>query len=101
MKNKLLLSLPLVLSFLAAMIPVTGNAAESYAPVPSSTVGESKENPILISTMDQLITEMEKEVSSPTYYRLTEDISHETSIDKLLSADVEDVRVLYEDAATV
>gem|GEM_PF-1060079 len=87
MKNKLLLSLPLVLSFLAAMIPVTGNAAESYAPLPSSTVGESKENPILISTMDQLITEMEKEVSSPTYYRLTEDISHETSIDKLLSDD--------------
>jgi len=84
MKNKLLLSLLLVPSFLAGMISVTVSAAESSAPVPLAPVGESKENPILISTMDQLITEMEKNVGAPTYYKLTEDVSHETDIETTL-----------------
>ena len=79
MKSKLLkriVSVLLVLSVFAGLIPVsvTVTAAEG-------TVGESTENPILISTMDQLIEEMEKDVTSPTYYKLTEDVSHETSIE--------------------
>lgn len=78
MKTKLLkriASVLLVLSVFAGLIPagVTANGG---------TAGESLQNPILISTMDQLIEEMEKDVTAPTYYKLTEDISHETSIDK-------------------
>ena len=85
MKNRLLgklLSLALVPSCIAGMLPATASAAESSAPVATGIVGESKENPILISTMDELIEEMERDVSAPTYYKLTEDVSHETSIDQ-------------------
>ena len=83
MKSKFLkriLSLLLVLSFFTGLLPVsvTVTAAGGIA-------GESAQNPILISTMDQLIEEMEKDVTSPTYYKLTEDISHETSIDEYYS----------------
>ena len=77
MKSKLfkrLFSVILALSIVAGIIPVTVTAA-------GGTAGESAENPILISTMDQLIEEMEKDVTSPTYYKLTEDVSHETSIE--------------------
>ena len=84
MKSKLfkkLFSVILALSIVAGMIPATVSEAESVAPVATGTAGESAENPILISTMDQLIEEMEKDVSTPTYYKLTEDISHETSIE--------------------
>lgn len=80
-------SLLLVLAIVAGTIPVTVSAAESSAPVPTGTVGESTENPILIDSMDQLIEEMEKDVETPTYYKLTDDVSHETSIDTLLSDD--------------
>ena len=82
MKSKFLkriLSLLLVLSFFAGMIPAT--ATVTAVPSLSTAVGESAQNPILISTMDQLIEEMEKDVTSPTYYKLTEDVSHETSIE--------------------
>ena len=80
MKTKLLkriTSVLLVLSFFAGLIPVSVTVTAG-----GGIAGESAENPILISTMDQLIEEMEKDVTSPTYYRLTEDVSHETSIDK-------------------
>lgn len=82
MKSKFLkriLSLLLVLSVFAGMIPAT--ATVTAVPSLSTAVGESAENPILISTMDQLIEEMEKDVTTPTYYKLTEDVSHETSIE--------------------
>ncbi len=78
MKSKLFkrgLSILLFFSIVTGIFPVT-------VPAATGTAGESTTNPILISTMDQLIEEMEKDVISPTYYKLTEDISHETSIDK-------------------
>ena len=98
MKNKLtkrMLSVLLVLSVIAGITPATGTAVpatgtavpatETAVPAtetaPMGAVGESAQNPILIDSMDQLIEEMEKDVTSPTYYKLTEDISHETSID--------------------
>jgi len=77
MKSKLLkriVSVLLVLSTFIGMVPITATAG-------GSTAGESAANPILISSMDQLIEEMEKDVTSPTYYKLTEDVSHETSIE--------------------
>ena len=80
MKSKLLkriFSVLLTLSFFTGLIP--GTATVMAVPSLSTAVGESAQNPILISTMDQLIEEMEKEVTSPTYYKLTEDVSHETS----------------------
>ena len=83
MKSKLLkriASLLLVLSILVGIIPMTATAN-------GGNTGESVDNPILISTMDQLIEEMEKNVDTPTYYKLTEDVSHETTIDTLLSDD--------------
>ena len=83
MKSKLLkkaLSVLLVLSFVGGILPVTVTADPSV----SGVFGESPENPILISSMDQLIEEMEKNVDAPTYYKLTEDVSHETSIETLL-----------------
>ena len=77
MKSKLLqrlLSALLALTIIAGIIPVTVTAA-------GGTAGGSLQNPILIETMDELIEEMEKNVTSPTYYKLTEDVSHETSIE--------------------
>ncbi len=77
MKSKLfkrLFSAILALSIVAGIIPVTVTAA-------GGTPGESLQNPILIDSMDQLIEEMEKNVDTPTYYKLTEDVSHETSIE--------------------
>ena len=56
MKSKFLkriLSLLLVLSFFAGLIPVS--VTVTAVPSLSTAVGESAENPILISTMDQLI----------------------------------------------
>ena len=44
-------------------------------------VGSSESQPILISSMEQLIEELEKDVEQSTYYKLTKDISLETSID--------------------
>ena len=82
MKSKFLkriLSLLLVLSVFTGLIP--GTATVTAVPSLSTAVGESAQNPILISTMDQLIEEMEKDVTTPTYYKLTEDVSHETSIE--------------------
>ena len=76
MKSKILkrfFSVLLVLSTALGMFPVSVTAEPG-----TGTVGD----PILISTMDQLIEEMEKDVTSPTYYKLTKDISHETSIDE-------------------
>jgi len=89
MKNKLfkrLFSMLLVLSIAVGMIPATVTATTATVKaVPSfsagGTAGESAQNPILIDSMDQLIEEMEKNVTSPTYYKLTEDVSHETSIE--------------------
>ena len=80
MKSKLFkrfFSVLLSLTIITGIIPVTIISAEGAA-------GESTSNPILISTMDQLIEEMEKDVTTPTYYKLTEDISHETSIETVL-----------------
>ena len=82
MKNKLfkrLFSVILALAIVAGIIPVTVTAVPSFSA--GGTAGESAENPILIDSMDQLIAEMEKNVTSPTYYKLTEDVSHETSIE--------------------
>ena len=89
MINKLfkrLFSMLLVLSIDVGMIPATVTATTATVKaVPSfsagGTAGESAKNPILIDSMDQLIEEMEKNVTSPTYYKLTEDVSHETSIE--------------------
>ncbi|MBQ1205723.1 MAG: hypothetical protein IIX67_00815, partial [Clostridia bacterium] len=67
------LAVILVLSFVVGMLPISAIAS-------GGTAGESPENPILISTMDQLIEEMEKDVTTPTYYKLTDDVSHETGI---------------------
>ena len=81
MKSKLFkrfFSVLLSLTIITGIIPVTIISAEGAA-------GESTSNPILISTMDQLIEEMEKDVATPTYYKLTEDVSHETSIDEYYS----------------
>lgn len=44
-------------------------------------IGSSESQPILISSMEQLIEELEKDVEQSTYYKLTKDISLETSID--------------------
>ncbi len=71
---KKIVSVLLVLSIFVGIFPMTVTAD-------GETVGESAENPILISEMEQLIIEMEKNVDSPTYYKLTEDVSHETSIE--------------------
>ena len=82
MKSKLLkriFSVLLTLSFFTGLIP--GTATVTAVPALSTAVGESAENPILIDSMDQLIEEMEKDVTTPTYYKLTEDVSHETSIE--------------------
>ena len=90
MKSRLLkriVAVFLVLATFVGIIPMTVTAAPAtVTAVPSfsatgGTVGETAQNPILISTMDQLIEEMEKNVDTPTYYKLTEDVSHETSID--------------------
>lgn len=84
MKNKLtkrMLSVLLVLSVIAGITPATGTAAPATETAPVGAVGESAQNPILIDSMDQLIEEMEKDVTTPTYYKLTEDVSHETSIE--------------------
>ena len=75
-----LFSLLLILSMAVGMIPATVTAVPSFSAT-GGAAGESAENPILIDSMDQLIGEMEKNVSAPTYYKLTEDVSHETSIE--------------------
>jgi len=79
MKSKILrriVSVLLVLSTALATfhVPVTAEPG-------TGTAGESAENPIEIDSMAQLIEEMEKDVTSPTYYKLTKDISHKTSIE--------------------
>ena len=65
----------LTLVMAAGIIPVT------TVTVSADETGKSVLNPILISTMDQLIEEMEKDTEGETYYKLTEEISHETSIE--------------------
>jgi len=83
MKRKLFkkfVSAVLALTLAAGMIPVTVSAVPSFSST-GAKAGESLQNPILISSMDQLIEEMEKDVTTPTYYKLTEDVSHETSIE--------------------
>lgn len=73
--SKRLICFILTLVMVAGIIPVT------TVTVSADETGKSVSNPILISTMDQLIEEMEKDTEGETYYKLTEDISHETSIE--------------------
>jgi len=66
----------LLLAIMVGLLPAISLPASAT----TGTPGESTANPILISTMDQLIEEMEKDVETPTYYKLTRDLSHETAV---------------------
>ena len=76
-----LLSCLLVLAAVVGLMPAVLAGATETTTLSTGTPGESTQNPILISTMDQLIAELEKDTEGATYYRLTEDVSHETSIE--------------------
>ncbi len=80
-KFKRLFSALLALLMIVGVIPAMATANLVTVTATEGTAGESAQNPILISSMEQLIEEFEKDTEGATYYRLTEDISHETSID--------------------
>lgn len=66
---------------LVFMMIVSSTLNSVHANTEVGVLGESESNPILISSMEQLIEELEKDVDASTYYKLTKDISLETSID--------------------
>ena len=83
---KRVLSVVSVLTIAIGLVPQAVTAAPSFSST-GATAGESLQNPILISTMDQLIEEMEKNTKGETYYKLTDDVSHETSVLTITGSD--------------
>ena len=83
---KKLCSALIALSIVMGLVPISAAAVPSFSSAGTS-VGKSRENPILIDSMDQLIEEMEKNTKGETYYKLTEDISHETSVLTITGSD--------------
>lgn len=83
---KRVLSVLSVLTIAIGLVPQAVTAAPSFSST-GATAGESLQNPILISSMDQLIEEMEKNTKGETYYKLTDDVSHETSVLTITGSD--------------
>ena len=82
--RKRFMSLFLAIALVIGLIPCLPMTS-----VKAGGPGENWGNPILIDSMDKLIDELSKDTSEEqiTYYRLTEDVSYDTRLEKFMGAE--------------